>query len=136
MGNPALPKNELLCPKNRGHRSQWNSAQMNHRHKWQLKNSKSWRPFWSYLLNSTDNPALLPQKCVKEAELECNLAGSSKMAPRFQFFQLPLVPNHHFIWNSLLYKPLQKVDIFLTGVSPLSPVSCGPFNDFFLQKCQ
>ena len=29
-----LPKNKLLCPKNR---SQWNSAQMNNQHPWQLK---------------------------------------------------------------------------------------------------
>ena len=38
-----LPKNRLLCPKNLGciSRSQWNSAQMNNRHPWPLKKSKS-----------------------------------------------------------------------------------------------
>jgi hypothetical protein len=45
-----------------GHRSQWNLAQMNDRHPWQLKKSKSLGPFGSYLLNSTANPAHLLQK--------------------------------------------------------------------------
>ena len=51
------------------HRSQWNSAQMNNRHPWQLKKSKSCRPFWSYLVNSTANPTHFMQKLVKGAEL-------------------------------------------------------------------
>ena len=38
-------------------------------HLWQLKESKSWGPFWSYQLNSTANPAHLPQKWAKWAEL-------------------------------------------------------------------
>ena len=45
-----------------GLRSQWNSAQMNNWHPWQLKKSKSWGPFWSYHLGSTANPAHLPKK--------------------------------------------------------------------------
>ena len=32
------------------------------------KKSKSWGLFWSYQLNSTANPALLPQKRAKWAE--------------------------------------------------------------------
>ena len=56
-----LPKNKILCPKIGGHRSQWNSAQMNNQHPWQLKKSKSWGPFWSYQLNSTANLANLAQ---------------------------------------------------------------------------
>jgi hypothetical protein len=42
---------------------------MNNRHLWQLKKSKSWGPFWSYQLNSSANPAHLPQKLAKWAEL-------------------------------------------------------------------
>ena len=52
-----------------GRRSQWNSDQMNFRHPWQLKKLTSWRPFWSHQLNSTANPAHLPQKWDKWAEL-------------------------------------------------------------------
>ena len=44
-----------------GHRSQWNSSQINNRHPWHLKKSKSWEPFWSYQLNSTANLANLAQ---------------------------------------------------------------------------
>ena len=46
----------------RGHGSQWFSHKMNNRHPLQLKKSKSWEPFGSYQLNSTANPAHLPQK--------------------------------------------------------------------------
>jgi hypothetical protein len=35
----------------------------------QLKRSKSWQLFWSYLQNSNANPAHLPQKWAKWAEL-------------------------------------------------------------------
>ena len=50
---------------------------MNYRHPWQLEKSKSWVPFWSYQLNSTANPAHLPQNWAKLAKL----AGSSERAP-------------------------------------------------------
>ena len=42
----------------------WNHFwyQMSNQHLWQLKKSKSWGPFWSYQLNSTANPAHLPQR--------------------------------------------------------------------------
>jgi hypothetical protein len=42
---------------------------LNNRHLWQLKKSKSCGPFWSYQLNSSANPAHLPQKQAKWAEL-------------------------------------------------------------------
>ena len=45
----------------RGHGSQWISYKINIRHPLQLKKSKSWEPFRSYQLNSTANPAHLPQ---------------------------------------------------------------------------
>ena len=51
--------------KMRGHRQQWISHQMNNRRPWQLKKLKSWGPFWSYQLNSTANPAHLPQNWAK-----------------------------------------------------------------------
>ena len=64
---PTLPRNNILCPKNAGNRSQWNSAQMASVPI--EKKSKSWGPFWSYQLDSTANPAHLPKKWAKGAEL-------------------------------------------------------------------
>ena len=52
----------------RGHGSQWFSHKMNNRHPLQLKKSKSWEPFGSYQLNSTANPAHLPQPWAKFAK--------------------------------------------------------------------
>ena len=49
----------------RGHGSQWISYKINIRHPLQLKKSKSWEPFRSYQLNSTANPAHLPQNWAK-----------------------------------------------------------------------
>ena len=63
-----LPRNDLLCQLFGGHRYQWISHKMNIRHPWQLKKSKSWGPFWSYQLNSTANPAHLPQNWAKLAK--------------------------------------------------------------------
>jgi hypothetical protein len=51
----------------RGHGSQWISNKINIRHPGQLKKLKSWEPFWSYQLNSTANPAHLPQAWAKLA---------------------------------------------------------------------
>ena len=48
------PSLKNYTPKMRGHKQQWISHKMNNRHPW--KKSKSWRPFWSYQLNSTANP--------------------------------------------------------------------------------
>ena len=45
------------------------SHQMNNRHPWQLKKSKSWGPFWSYQLNSTGNLAHLAHFLGKWAGL-------------------------------------------------------------------
>ena len=61
--------NELLCLKNTGAQISLFSPHMNNRHLWQLKKSKSLGPFWSYQLNSSANPAHLPQKWAKGAEL-------------------------------------------------------------------
>ena len=51
-----------------GQKYQWISHKMNIWHPWQLKKSKSWMPFWSYQLNSTANPAHLPQNWAKLAK--------------------------------------------------------------------
>jgi hypothetical protein len=59
-----MAKTEIIYPKNMGV-----SVAMNSRHPWQLKKSKSWEPFWSYQLNSTVNPAHLPQNRAKLAKL-------------------------------------------------------------------
>jgi hypothetical protein len=63
---------------------------MNNRHIWQLKKSKSWGPFWSYFLDSTANPAHLPQKWAKWAEWQCCLAGSSKTVLRILIFSIAM----------------------------------------------
>ena len=69
---------------------------MNHRHPWQLKKSKSWEPFWSYQLNSTANPAHLPQNWAKLAKLQCCVAGSSKTAPRILIFSIAMGADNPF----------------------------------------
>ena len=78
----------------RGHGSQWFSHKMNNRHPLQLKKSKSWEPFGSYQLNSTANPAHLPQNRpnfeVNGLDWQCCLAGSSQRAPRILIFSIVL----------------------------------------------
>ena len=78
----------------RGHGSQWFSHKMNNRHPLQLKKSKSWEPFGSYQLNSTANPAHLPQNRpnfeVNGLDWQCCLAGSSQRAPRIFIFSIAL----------------------------------------------
>ena len=63
--------NEFLSLKMRAPRSHCFSPHMNNRHIfiWQLKKSKSWRLFWSYQLNSSANPAHLPQNWAQLAKL-------------------------------------------------------------------
>ena len=68
---------------------------MNYRHPWQLKKSKSWEPFWSYQLNSTANPAHLPQNW------QCYLAGSSKTAPRILIFRIAMGADCSFYVKSI-----------------------------------
>ena len=56
--------------------------------------SKFWEPFRSYQLNSTANPAHLPQNWAKfevnGLDWQCCLAGSSKRAPRIFIFSIVL----------------------------------------------
>jgi len=78
----------------RGHGSQWFSHKMNNRHPLQLKKSESWEPFGSYQLNSTANPAHLPQNRpnfeVNGLDWQSCLAGSSQRAPRIFIFSILL----------------------------------------------
>ena len=78
----------------RRHGSQWILYKINFRHPGQLKKWKSWEPFWSYQLNSTANPAHLPQIWpnieVNGLDWQCCLAGSSKRAPRIFIFSIVL----------------------------------------------
>ena len=53
--------NELLCLKNAAPISHCFSPHTSNWRLWQLKKIKSLGPFWSYQLNSTANPAHLPQ---------------------------------------------------------------------------
>jgi hypothetical protein len=61
---------------------------MNNWHPWQLNESKSWGPFWSYQLDSTDNPAHFPQKWAKWAKLA--VLFSFKTAPRILIFLIAM----------------------------------------------
>ena len=56
-------------PKMSGQKYQLISHKINIRHPHQLKKWKSLEPFWSYQLNSTANPAHLPQNWAKLAKL-------------------------------------------------------------------
>ena len=73
------------------------SSHMCNRHLWQFKKSKSWGPFWSYQLNSTANPAHLPQKIGPNGlNWQCCLAGSSKTAPRILIFSTAMGADYSF----------------------------------------
>ena len=80
--------------KMRGHGSQWISNKINILHLGQLKKWKSWEPFGSYQLNTTANPAHLPQNWpnveVNGLDWQCCLAGSSQRAPRIFIFSIVL----------------------------------------------
>ena len=52
----------------RAHGFQWITHKINTRHPGQLKKLKSWESLWSYQLNSTANPAHLPQNWAKLAK--------------------------------------------------------------------
>ena len=67
----------------RAHGSQWISHKINIRHPEHLKKGKSWEPFWSYQLNSTANPAHLPQNWAK-------------LAPRILIFSIAMDVDHSF----------------------------------------
>ena len=70
-----------------GQKQQWISHKINIRHPWQLKKSKSWEPFWSYQLNSTANPAHLPQNWAKLAKLAVLFSQQlQKGSQDFDFF--------------------------------------------------
>ena len=84
----------------RGNGSQWISNKINIRHPLQLKKSKSWEPFGSYQLNSTANPAHLPQISayfeVNGLDWQCFLAGSSLRAPRIFIFLIAMGADYSF----------------------------------------
>ena len=78
---------------------------MNNRHPWPLKKSKSWGPFWSYQLNSTANPAHLPQNWAKfevnGLDWQCCLAGSSLRTPRILIFSIAMGAESLFYVKSI-----------------------------------
>ena len=84
----------------RGHGSQLFSHKIINRHPLQLKKSKSWEQFRSYQLNSTANPAHLPQNRpnfeVNGLDWQCCLAGSSQRAPRILIFSTAMGYGYSF----------------------------------------
>ena len=66
-----------------GRRSQWNSAQMNNRHPWQLKKkSKSWGPFGATCQTALPIQPIYGKNGPKGLNWHCSLASSSKTASR------------------------------------------------------
>ena len=78
----------------RAPRSHCFSPHMSNRHIWQLKKSKFWGPFWSYQLNSTANPAHLPQKLGQMGWI--GSAVSSKTAPRILIFSIAICADYSY----------------------------------------
>ena len=88
----------------RGHGSQWISHKINIWHLGQLKKWKSWEPFSSYQLNSTANPAQLPQNWAKylfyvktieshaRAFLTLNILGIGRVVWEVSVFDLLYIP--------------------------------------------
>ena len=89
-------RNELLCQLFRVLRQQWISANIKFWHPWQLKKSKSWGPFWSYQLNSTDNPSHLPRKWAKWAKLSMLFSWQLQNAPRILIFSIAMGADYSF----------------------------------------
>ena len=80
----------------------WISYKINIRHPLQLKKSKSWKPFRSYQLNSTANPAHLPQNWAKLAKSAVLfIAGSSKTAPMILIFSIAMGAHYSFYVKSI-----------------------------------
>ena len=63
-----------------------------------IEESKSWGPFWSYQLNSTANPAHLPQNWPN---WPCYLADSLKTAPRILIFSIAMGAEYLFYMKSI-----------------------------------
>ena len=95
----------------RAHGSQWFSHKMNNRHPLQLKKSKSWEPFWSYQLNSTANPAHLPQNWAKLAKSAVLFSWYVQNGSQdLNFFNCHGCQTFYFSWNSLP-KPSLKIGL-------------------------
>ena len=63
-----MAKTEIIYPKNVGASVAMNFTQDEYSAPMAIEKSKSWVPFWSYQLNSTANPAHLPQNWAKLAK--------------------------------------------------------------------
>ena len=109
----------------RGHRSQWISNKIKIWHPGQLKKSKSWEPFGSYQLNSTANPAHLPQSWanfeVNGLDWLCCLTGSSQRAPRILIFSIAMGAAYSFYVKTIEThaRAFFKVIIFSINSVPL-----------------
>ena len=85
----------------RGYGSQWFSHKIINRHPLQLKKSKSWEPFGSYQLNSTANPAHLPQNLAKLAKSAVLFSRQLQTAPRILIFSIAMGADHSFYVKSI-----------------------------------
>ena len=108
----------------RRHGPQWISNKINIRHPLQLKKSKSWEPFGSCQLNSTANPAHLPQNRpnfeVNGLDWQCCLAGSSQRAPRIFIFSIVLGAECLFYLKSIEIHARAFSRLISDGISGVS----------------
>ena len=87
----------------RAPRSQCFLPQMNTRHPWQMKKSKSWGPFWSYSTAKCQFSLFGP---VNGLDWQCCLAGSSKTAPRILIFSFAIGVDYSYeVKNSEIWAP-------------------------------
>ena len=94
--------NELLCLKNAAPISHCFSPHTSNWRLWQLKKIKSLGPFWSYQLNSTANPAHLPQFGPNWPNRQYYLAGSSKTTSRIFIFSIAMGGDYSFYAGLIL----------------------------------
>ena len=122
----------------RGHGSQWISNKINIRHLGQLKKWKSWEPFGSYQLNSTANPAHLPQNWayfeVNGLDWQCCLAGSSQRAPRILIFSIAMGADYSFYVKTIETHARAFFNVIIFSISSVNTVFSInlPLNEFLV----
>ena len=89
--------------KNWGVRSQWNSAQMNNRHPWQLKRIKILGAVLELPAKQHCQFSPLAIFVVNKLNWLCCLAGSSKTAPRILILSIAMGADYSFELISIVH---------------------------------